>query len=1198
MNIIFTGKYILGCILGTTLLISLFSCATQEQETESHDDVGRQSEWHEAIKPEEKTDIVIVDSVLSPTFPRPGEQVEVSVVIENRSKTRASDTNVNLFSGRKIIGKRVVTIDAYEKVTVTFNWMPTVEGSHVLTFIAEVTPDLFEYNELNNTESYTALVTEPLPKGADLAIKVANQPQAKQKRIPLNELTVIIENKGFAIASTPLVIFNGEVAIETRLVGPLASREKRVERIMLPTSHNLGQLRAVLNPRFQHLEAVTENNMVIHEIPIPHDLALESLSLHAISVTGDGANAVVVNYDVTNYGETLLDGPTKVRLDVLKTNEMNETNLILSRSSVFYDITPGETIHVSEILTKPPHNFLVRLAVVESGDNEYDGNLANNELQWTYKNPTSELDRWVSTGPDSLDLNLGSVGRFHTLVIDPINTKRMYAGAPSGSGGEPGGSGVWATEDGGKLWYPLASNLPSLSITAMALDPMDSAVLYFVAANEGLYRCSNHGRICRRQTKTDMGVHSESELVIDPSDPQVMYLTSSHGVYRRTSDSVRNYWELWPVSKPLSNKPAEWPRVSSLVMDSENPKVLHAAVSQKAQFDKVGIWRTIDGGDNWIRLAGCDESRGGGRALPVFHDGTAILLGQSDQTLYATMKPNESRVGVMRTTNRICKNGEPVWEPREPLIGGDGPTLRGLAQIAVDPNDSNQVYIYFSGGYLWVSSDGGLTPFKQASFNDSDSPHMDFHGFAFDRDNSSIVYAATDGGIYKSDQEGAYGSWKFFSKGISNLEIYDIALLEGTFNTEAMAGTQDDGNIIRTNSKWKYLGDGDGGTVAIDQQDPTLYYGLDPGAGIGTLKRYTVRDDDSHSFANIACGIEANNCTRPHFLLHPSRNSVLLLSCENELLMADNPSCPAGSGTTTSPWTPLLTVNDIAVRSAVSPDGLITIVGTNRGRILATASRTDTTTIPTWDIDIFLHPMPVSVTDIQFDPANPRIAYVSFFGDSGGRVFRFEIALIPSTINPDQQTVTFSNEIDMTTIASQFPNNVHVRSIQPDAFDANTVYAATNRGVYRGRTVDDGATWLWEAYNNGLPPAADVSDLEIHKSTGTLHAATLGRSTYRVRLVEDPHPVLDEIVDEIAELAIYPPPIQPAPENTRYEIRMRLRRMLDKLLWFSIDPKVGKRDTVEMLESLQKAALEGRMVKFVFVKQGRRYTALHNLENM
>jgi len=72
-----------------------------------------------------------------------------------------------------------------------------------------------------------------------------------------------------------------------------------------------------------------------------------------------------------------------------------------------------------------------------------------------------------------------------------------------------------------------------------------------------------------------------------------------------------------------------------------------------------------------------------------------------------------------------------------------------------------------------------------------------------------------------------------------------------------------------------------------------------------------------------------------------------------------------------------------------------------------------------------------------------------------------------------------------------------VNALAVDPFTPSTIYAATNKGVYRGKGGATAGSWTWQSYNDGMP-VADVRDLEVHPKTGNIFAATFGRSAFRV----------------------------------------------------------------------------------------------------
>jgi hypothetical protein len=84
-------------------------------------------------------------------------------------------------------------------------------------------------------------------------------------------------------------------------------------------------------------------------------------------------------------------------------------------------------------------------------------------------------------------------------------------------------------------------------------------------------------------------------------------------------------------------------------------------------------------------------------------------------------------------------------------------------------------------------------------------------------------------------------------------------------------------------------------------------------------------------------------------------------------------------------------------------------------------------------------------------------------------------------------------------ITENLPSGLCVNALAIDPSIPRTLYAATDRGMYRGRSNAIGGPWVWELYDNGMPPA-DVRDLELDVFTGQLYAATFGRGALKVTL--------------------------------------------------------------------------------------------------
>jgi len=95
-------------------------------------------------------------------------------------------------------------------------------------------------------------------------------------------------------------------------------------------------------------------------------------------------------------------------------------------------------------------------------------------------------------------------------------------------------------------------------------------------------------------------------------------------------------------------------------------------------------------------------------------------------------------------------------------------------------------------------------------------------------------------------------------------------------------------------------------------------------------------------------------------------------------------------------------------------------------------------------------------------------------------------------------SLPFAQLFSFISLSSNFCNRtLCVNALAIDPHIPRTLYAGTNRGVYRGRINARGGPWVWEAYHNGMP-RADVRALKVHPVTGTIDAATYGRSAFEL----------------------------------------------------------------------------------------------------
>src|SRR5262249_15913570 len=225
-----------------------------------------------------------------------------------------------------------------------------------------------------------------------------------------------------------------------------------------------------------------------------------------------------------------------------------------------------------------------------------------NEIQNMPNNNSTAF--WESIGPAPLLTTTGvrASGRVNAIAIDPGNPDVVYLGAAMG--------GVWKSTDGGQSWTPLTDDQPSLSMGALAIDPEDSNTVYAGTGETnfsgdslyglGLLKTSDGGATWSRLGE-DVFVNPAgggtrfSRLVIDPSNHQTLYAATTYGLYKSLDSG-----ETWALK--LSDRTTGNGAITDLIMASDQPEILYAAVSVPNAATNKGIYKSTHRGETWARL--------------------------------------------------------------------------------------------------------------------------------------------------------------------------------------------------------------------------------------------------------------------------------------------------------------------------------------------------------------------------------------------------------------------------------------------------------------------------------------------------------------------------------------------------------------------------------------------------------------------
>jgi photosystem II stability/assembly factor-like uncharacterized protein len=421
---------------------------------------------------------------------------------------------------------------------------------------------------------------------------------------------------------------------------------------------------------------------------------------------------------------------------------------------------------------------------------------------------------WRSIGP-----YIG--GRVVAVTGVPGHANLYYAGTVGG--------GVWRSTDEGVHWVNISDGtLPSSSpsIGAVAVAPSDAKVIYVgtgecdirsdVIPGDGVYKSTDAGKSWQYAGLRE--ARSTSALIVDPSDPDVVYAASmghvfvsnpERGVFKST-DGGKTWSKVLFVNDDTG--------AISLVMDPRDPEVLYAAMWQAVRLPwgmssggpGSGIYKSTDGGAHWTNLT---HSRG----LPHETLGRiGLAVAASDpHIVYAIIQAKGGGVFRSDDAGATWRRVNSEWKLRQRAFY--------YMTIYVDPKDPDTVYAPEVDA-LWVSHDGGKT------FAKLKTPHGDNHALWIDPDDPRILLEGNDGGATVSTDAGQTWSsvhnqptGQFYHVNIDDqfpFHIYGAQQDEGSFE----GPSADPGHTIPV-AAWHRVAYGESTYSVPEPGNPDITYG-------------------------------------------------------------------------------------------------------------------------------------------------------------------------------------------------------------------------------------------------------------------------------------------------------------------------------------------------------------------------------------
>lgn len=422
--------------------------------------------------------------------------------------------------------------------------------------------------------------------------------------------------------------------------------------------------------------------------------------------------------------------------------------------------------------------------------------------------------RWRMIGPHRGGRTVGAVGV-------PQQPNVFYIGVNNG--------GVWKTNDYGRTWFPIFDDQPTGSIGDVVVAPSDPNVIY-VATGEGLQRpdLSVGNGVYKSNDAGKTWVHTGLSggqqiggMAIDRSNADRVFAAvlghpygpnTERGVYR-TVDGGKN-WER--VLYKDENTGAV-----QVVIDPNDQAVVYAVLWASRlgpwengwwQGPESGLFKSTDGGTSWKKLT---------KGLPTFTQGLGriglCVAPSNSNRLYATVDAPELG-GIYRSDDAGAS-----WQrmSSDQRLWGRG---SDFAEVKADPK--NPDIVYSANIATWKSIDGGKTwtGFRGAPGGD------DYHRIWINSNDPNIMILAADQGAIITVNGGeTFSSWynqptaQFYHVSTDNAFPYNVYGGQQESGSVCITSRGNDGSI--TFREWHPVAAEEWGYVAADPLDPNMVYG-------------------------------------------------------------------------------------------------------------------------------------------------------------------------------------------------------------------------------------------------------------------------------------------------------------------------------------------------------------------------------------
>jgi photosystem II stability/assembly factor-like uncharacterized protein len=671
-------------------------------------------------------------------------------------------------------------------------------------------------------------------------------------------------------------------------------------------------------------------------------------------------------------------------------------------------------------------------------------NLAKVAYKTSSSNSISSVSSWTAAGPMGALSGLvnglpRNAGRDNFLTFHPTNSLTIYAGAAGG--------GLWETTNGGMSWITNTDNLPVTAVSDLLIDPTNPNIMYLATgggddllsispvSSDGLYKSTDGGLTWTQSGLTFLVSQNRviHKLAFDPTNPQIIFVATNVGIFR-SIDGGSSFTAI--------NSIACW----DIKFNPGNSSIVYAA--------GTSFYRSTNSGLNFVQITSGIPTTGSNRmaiaVTPTNPSNVYVLASKASDSqflgVYASV--NDGQTFVTKSTSPNIIGNSCAGNSTGP---GQGWFDLTIAASPITPGE-----IVVGGVNVWRSNNDGSNWTNIGCWNSPSSlyVHADIHELEYS--STGVLYSSNDGGIFFYTGT----NWVDLTAQRNIAQIYKIGMSSITPDVW-ITGHQDNGTNVKAGPTYYASLAGDGMDCFIDRTDDNIMYAEQ-------FNGQVYRSNDAGlTWTSISAGLTGFGAWVTPWKQDPFDPGTIYCGRNNLFKSTDYGNTWVQLGNTGG--------GGSIIEFAVSPFDNLVIYVLHPGSIRKTTDGGITWTNVTPGVPAG------APTFITTDPNNPNKAWVTVSGyTAGSKVYQ-----------------TIDGGVSWINISSNLPN-LPANCLVYESMTNDRIYIGMDVGVY----YKDNSSPNWTLYNTDLPNAA-IMDMEMTPaSPGKLYAATYGRGVYVVDAVQ------------------------------------------------------------------------------------------------